>query len=56
MGLIEGLYNGHPRDVALLAAEDVLTGKLKIRRTGQHTINPDYSQLIRVAASLLKVH
>ena len=56
MGLIDRLYNGHPRNVALRAAEDVRIGKLKTRRTGQLAIKPNHSHLNKVATSLVKTH
>lgn len=54
MGLIDGLEAGEPRDVALAAAEDVLAGKLKTRRTGELTAEMDEAALDDARAMVAK--
>ena len=54
MGLIDGLEAGEPRDVALAAAEDVLSGKLKTRRTSDLNVELDEAALDDAAKMVAK--
>ncbi|MDG1937136.1 MAG: enoyl-CoA hydratase-related protein, partial [Paracoccaceae bacterium] len=56
MGLIDRLYDGQPRDVALQAAQEVLIGKLEARRTDQIIAKSNHAHLDEVEARLLKTH
>ena len=53
-GIIDRLESGDPRDVALKAAQDVLDGTLKTRRTDQIAVVPDQAALDQTAAHLKK--
>ncbi|MDQ7072009.1 MAG: 3-hydroxyacyl-CoA dehydrogenase NAD-binding domain-containing protein [Rhodobacterales bacterium] len=52
MGLLDGLVEGAPRDVALAAAQDVVDGKLATRRTDQITVVPDQGAIDALAEKL----
>ncbi|MEC7761342.1 MAG: 3-hydroxyacyl-CoA dehydrogenase NAD-binding domain-containing protein [Pseudomonadota bacterium] len=54
MGLIDGLEAGEPRDVALAAAQDVLAGKLKTRRTSELSVEMDEAALDEARAMVAK--
>lgn len=54
MGVIDRLDEGEPRDVALKAGKDVLSGDLKTRRTDQIATQPDDAALEAARASVLK--
>lgn len=56
MGLIDRLYDGQPRDVALKAAQDVLAGELETRRSDQIVAKPNHAHLDEVEAQLLQTH
>lgn len=53
-GIIDRLETGDPRDVALKAAQDVIDGTLKTRRTDQIAVVPDQAALDQTAAHLQK--
>ncbi len=53
-GIIDRLEAGDPRDVALKAAQDVIDGTLKTRRTDQIATVPDQAALDQTAAHLKK--
>ena len=53
-GIIDRLDAGDPRDVALKAAQDVIKGTLKTRRTDQIAVVPDQAALDQTAAHLKK--
>ena len=53
-GIIDRLDAGDPRDVALKAAQDVIAGTLKTRRTDQIAVIPDQAALDQTAAHLQK--
>ena len=51
-GIIDRLEAGDPRDVALRAAQDVIDGTLKTRRTDQIAVASDQEALAKTAAHL----
>ena len=53
-GIIDRLDAGEPRDAALKAAQDVIAGTLKTRRTDQIAVIPDQAALDQTAAHLKK--
>ncbi len=53
-GIIDRLESGDPREVALKAAQDVIAGTLKTRRTDQIAVVPDQAALDQTAAHLKK--
>ncbi len=53
-GIIDRLESGDPRDMAMKAAQDVLDGSLKTRRTDQLATVPDEAALSETAAKLQK--
>jgi 3-hydroxyacyl-CoA dehydrogenase len=55
-GIIDRLEAGDPRDVALKAAQDVLGGTLKTRRTDQIATVPDDAALTATADKLRQTH
>ncbi|MDA9991063.1 3-hydroxyacyl-CoA dehydrogenase NAD-binding domain-containing protein [Paracoccaceae bacterium] len=56
MGLIDKLYDGQPRDVAMEAAQEVLIGKLETHRTDQIITKSNNVHLDEVEARLLQTH
>ena len=56
IGLIDRLYDGKPRDVALKAAEEVRIGKLKTIRTNHIIPKPNHAHLDEVSKKLLQTH
>lgn len=56
LGLIDRLSNETPRDAAIAAAKDVLSGLLTPRRTGQIIVAPDQAYLDKVEENLMKTH
>ena len=56
MGLIDKLYDGQPRDVALQAAQEVLIGQLETRRTDQIFAKSHHAHIDKVEAKLIKTH
>ncbi|MBO9402978.1 3-hydroxyacyl-CoA dehydrogenase NAD-binding domain-containing protein [Shimia sp. R9_3] len=56
MGLIDRIDEGEPRDVALAAARDVVSGVLATRRTCDLTTTPDEAAIEATAAMIAKKH
>ncbi len=56
MGLIDRLYDGQPRDVALRAAHEVLKGELETRHTSQIIVNSNRDYLNEVGSRLPETH
>ncbi|MFC2967285.1 3-hydroxyacyl-CoA dehydrogenase NAD-binding domain-containing protein [Acidimangrovimonas pyrenivorans] len=54
LGLIDRLAAGAPRDAALQAAEDLRTGALPRRRTGEIAVAPDAAAIQATTAKLAK--
>lgn len=55
-GIIDRLEAGDPREVALKAAQDVVAGTLKTRRTDEIATVPDDAALTETADKLRKTH
>ncbi|MDA7551236.1 3-hydroxyacyl-CoA dehydrogenase NAD-binding domain-containing protein [Rhodobacteraceae bacterium] len=53
LGLIDQLGEGEARDVAINAAQDVVAGRLKTRRTDQISVKPNHAHLDEIEAKLL---
>src|SRR5690606_33554812 len=53
LGILDRMGEGQPRETALAAAQDVLAGALKTRRTGELSVNPD-SAVIDAAREKLR--
>lgn len=56
LGLVDKITTGDPRDVAIAAANDGLTGGLKTRRTGQLETKPDDAALTEMSDKLRGGH
>lgn len=56
MGLIDRIEDGVPRDVALRAAQDILSGALVTRRTCDMTTTPDPAALDAARAMVAQKH
>ncbi len=56
LGLIDRLSDEIPRDAAIGAAKDILSGVLMPRRTGEILVKADHSYLDKMKATLLRTH
>lgn len=53
-GLVDRLSEGDPREAALQAAQDLIDGKLTVRKTGDLTVEPDDAALQAMREKLAK--
>ena len=56
LGLLDRLSDEAPRDAAMTAAKDVLSGALTPRRTNEIHVKPNHAHLDQMEAKLLQTH
>ncbi|GGB61169.1 enoyl-CoA hydratase [Roseibium aquae] len=54
LDLVDRIETGDPRDIAMVAAQDVLDGQLATRRTGERAVEPDPAAIEAAKAQLQK--